>query len=278
MNGFLYINKEKDMTSRDVVNIIRGKIHERKIGHTGTLDPLATGVLILAVGSYTKLANYLLHDYKEYEAVMKLGIKTDTGDITGNIIGKKDFCVSEEDIINCFSKFPNKYLQEVPIYSAVKINGKKLYEYARENIDIKLPKREVCIDNLEFISYKDDLIKFKVRVSKGTYIRSLIEDLGKSLNTCATMNELTRTYQSNVKLSDCLRIDEVNENTKLHEIQDIFDYPTYNLNDEEYNRVINGNILHIKNSNERVLVSYHNIIEALYEKKEDNTFHILWKK
>ena len=147
MNGLLIVNKEKDMTSRDVVNVICKKFKTRRVGHSGTLDPIATGVLVVAIGNYTKLIDILSSSYKEYVATLKLGIQTDTLDITGNVIDEKPFGVDKELIEDTLYSFLGKSIQEVPKYSAVKINGKKLYEYARDNIDIELPKREIEVRN-----------------------------------------------------------------------------------------------------------------------------------
>ena len=141
MNGLLVVNKPKNKTSRDVVNELNHIFSFKKIGHTGTLDPLATGVLVCLFGKYTKLVNLITSYEKEYVATIKLGIKTDTLDITGNIIDKKEVNITKEKIEEVFNNFPKKYYQTVPLYSAIKINGKKLYEYARNNEKVILPKR-----------------------------------------------------------------------------------------------------------------------------------------
>ena len=195
MDQLLVVNKPEGFTSRDVINKLSKILNTKKIGHTGTLDPIATGVLVCLTGKYTKLVDLLTALDKEYVAEIKLGIKTDTGDITGNVIDTSNKVILKNDILDVIKKFPKKYLQTVPKYSAVKIDGKKLYEYARENIDIELPKREVCIYNLELISFNEDIIKIKTKVSKGTYIRSLIEDICDMLGTVGCMKSLVRTYQ-----------------------------------------------------------------------------------
>jgi len=175
MNGIVLINKEKGKTSRDVVNLLSKKFNTRKVGHAGTLDPLATGLLIIGINNGTKILELLTMDEKEYIATVKIGIQTDTYDITGNIIEeKKDFSIDKEYLENTLKSFIGKYYQEVPKYSAVKINGKKLYEYARNGEEIELPKRFVEIKEIELLEFKEDEFKFKVLVSKGTYIRSLI--------------------------------------------------------------------------------------------------------
>ena len=214
MNGFFLVDKEIGCTSRDVVNEIIKKVETQKVGHTGTLDPLATGVLVVCVGKATKLVNMLTCEYKEYEAEITLGVKTDTYDITGNIIEEKIANVTEEEIKNVLNKFIGEYEQEVPIYSAVKVNGKKLYEYARNNENVILPKRRVEINDLKLISNirkVDNRIIFKIwtRVSKGTYIRSLVNDIARSLKTIGVMSSLRRTKLGSVNIAQCKQIDDI---------------------------------------------------------------------
>ena len=202
MDQLFVVNKPRCFTSRDVVNKLSKILKIRKIGHTGTLDPIATGVLVCLTGKYTKLVDLLTSLDKEYIAEIKVGIKTDTGDITGNVIEVKNKAISKSDVEKVFVEFPKKYLQTVPKYSAVKINGKKLYEYARENIEVELPKREVNIYSLELIEFNEDIIKFRTHVSKGTYIRSLIEDICDNLGIVGTMNSLVRTKQGKFDISE----------------------------------------------------------------------------
>ena len=245
-NGVLIINKPKDYTSRDVVNKLNHILETKKIGHTGTLDPLATGVLVIAVGSYTKLVNELTSLDKEYIAEIKLGIKTDTSDITGNILEENNnYNINKEDILNVFNNFPKEYEQTVPAYSAVKINGKKLYEYARENIKIELPKRLVNIYSLELLDFSNDIIKFKTKVSKGTYIRSLIEDICTKLNVVGTMNSLVRTKQGKFSIEESINLDDINSDVKLLTSRDVLDIKDYDLDDKLYKYVSNGNKLNI---------------------------------
>ena len=268
MNGILLVNKDKDMTSRDVVNIISKKFNTKKVGHSGTLDPIATGVLVIAIGKYTKLINILTSSYKEYIATLKLGIQTDTLDITGNVLDKKDYNVDKELIINTLNSFLGKSMQEVPKYSAVKVNGKKLYEYARSGIDIELPKREIDIKEIELLEYNKDTIKFRCIVSKGTYIRSLINDIGIKLNTYATMIDLQRTKQGNYSIDDSYTLNDIdNDNYKLLTYEDIFKtYEKYELNDEEYFKVKNGQKMPINFKSDEVIYLYNNEYIALYEK------------
>ena len=263
--------KEKNMTSRDVVNIISKHLHTKKVGHTGTLDPLATGVLIVCTNHDTKLVDILTSKNKEYIATMRLGIQTDTGDITGNIIKRATYKVTKDQIIKVLNNFLGSSTQTVPIYSAVKINGKKLYEYARNGEEVTLPTREINISNIELLDYHDDLIKFKVTVSKGTYIRSLIEDIGKTLQTVATMEDLVRTKQGNYKIEDSYTLEDIkNDNYKPIPLNIVLkDYHIYNLNATEYFKVKNGSKMLLNIDDKIVTLLYNNKPIALYRKEND---------
>lgn len=263
--------KEKNMTSRDVVNIISKHLHTKKVGHTGTLDPLATGVLIVCTNHDTKLVDILTSKNKEYIATMRLGIQTDTGDITGNIIKRDTYKVTKDQIIKVLNNFLGSSTQTVPIYSAVKINGKKLYEYARNGEEVTLPTREINISSIELLDYHDDLIKFKVTVSKGTYIRSLIEDIGKTLQTVATMEDLVRTKQGNYKIEDSYTLEDIkNDNYKPIPLNIVLkDYHTYNLNATEYFKVKNGSKMLLNIDDKIVTLLYNNKPIALYRKEND---------
>lgn len=263
--------KEKNMTSRDVVNIISKHLHTKKVGHTGTLDPLATGVLIVCTNHDTKLVDILTSKNKEYIATMRLGIQTDTGDITGNIIKRATYKVTKDQIIKVLNNFLGSSTQTVPIYSAVKINGKKLYEYARNGEEVTLPTREINISSIELLDYHDDLIKFKVTVSKGTYIRSLIEDIGKTLQTVATMEDLVRTKQGNYKIEDSYTLEDIkNDNYKSVPLNIVLkDYHTYNLSATEYFKVKNGSKMLLNIDDKIVTLLYNNKPIALYRKEND---------
>lgn len=265
-NGLLVVNKPKGMTSRDVVNKVCRKFNTKSVGHIGTLDPLAEGVLVCLIGKYTKLANILTNHDKEYIASFKLGILTDTLDITGNVLkeGKKDF--SKDEIINALNHFKGTYNQEVPIYSAAKVNGKKLYEYARNNIDVKLPSKMVNIYDIELIDIKDDIITIKCKVSKGTYIRSLIRDIGTFLDTYATMTSLVRTTLGNFNINDAYTLEDIeNNNYKLLKLTDFLDVVTKKIDSEEdYKHIKNGNVMNI-NTNNYILFTYEDENIALYE-------------
>lgn len=267
MDQLLVVNKPEGFTSRDVINKLSKILNTKKIGHTGTLDPIATGVLVCLTGKYTKLVDLLTSLDKEYIAEIKLGIKTDTGDVTGNVIDTSNKVILKNDILDVIKKFPKEYLQTVPKYSAVKINGKKLYEYARENIDIELPKREVNIYNLELISFNDDIIKIKTKVSKGTYIRSLIEDICEMLGTVGCMKSLVRTHQGIFGIDEAYTLDDIQNNNFIGKnIHEFLDYPCINVEECNLKTVLNGGkISNIYNIKDKVIMMYDNKDLAIYE-------------
>lgn len=274
MNGILLVNKPIDFTSRDVVNKLTKILKTKKVGHTGTLDPIATGVLVVCVGNTTKLCELLTSEHKEYIATIKLGIKTDTLDTTGTIIEKKDYNVTKEQIIEVLNSFLGDSIQTTPIYSAVKVNGKKLYEYAREGIEVELPKRNINISNIELLSYKDDEIKFKTTVSKGTYIRALIDDICTKLNTVGTMSSLIRTKQGQFTLEQTFTLEDI-ENGKYELIsieKALSEIETITINEELYNKVKNGSIIPKTFNNDYANLLYNNKIVAIYKTYDkDNT-------
>ena len=274
MNGILLVNKPIDFTSRDVVNKLTKILKTKKVGHTGTLDPIATGVLVVCVGNTTKLCELLTSEHKEYIATIKLGIKTDTLDTTGTIIEEKEYNVTEEQIIEVLNSFLGDSIQTTPIYSAVKVNGKKLYEYAREGIEVELPKRNINISNIELLSYKDDEIKFKTTVSKGTYIRALIDDICTKLNTVGTMSSLIRTKQGQFTLEQTFTLEDI-ENGKYELIsieKALSEIETITINEELYNKVKNGSIIPKTFNNDYANLLYNNKIVAIYKTYDkDNT-------
>ena len=210
MDGIILVDKPKDYTSRDIVNVVGKCLNTKKVGHTGTLDPMATGVLAIAVNKGLKIASILTCDTKEYIATVKMGILTDTLDIEGVILEENDEVnINKEVLGTVLNSFLGTYLQEVPKYSAVKVNGKRLYEYARNNDNVVLPKREVSILEIELLEYNNDSFKFRAVVSKGTYIRSLIRDIGNRLNIHCTMSDLRRTKQGVFNIEDCFGIDDI---------------------------------------------------------------------
>lgn len=286
MNGILLVNKKENWTSRDVVNRVGKILETKKVGHTGTLDPLATGVLVLCIGSATKLNEILTSTYKEYEAEITLGLLTDTLDITGNELKEEKVNVNKEQILEALNKMTGKYVQEVPIYSAVKVNGRKLYEYARAGESVELPKREVDIKELELIGdikYTDNKTIFNIRclVSKGTYIRALVNDIANSLNTIGVMSKLTRTKQGKFKLENCYKIEDIESgNYKLISIAEVLNnFPKVVVDGYLENLIKNGAVINDEWKQEHILfIDKNNCLLALYKSYDkDKTKLKPWK-
>lgn len=223
LNGIIVINKPKNYTSHDVVAKVKKILKLKKVGHTGTLDPNATGVLPLLLNSGTKLSKYLINHDKEYEVTLKLGIRTDTLDSEGKILEERkvDTAILEniENIKKVLNSFEGKQEQIPPIYSAIKVKGKKLYEYARSGEKVEVQARQIEIYNIELekVNAKNEEIVFKVECSKGTYIRSLCEDIATRLGTIGYMKELNRTRVGSFKIEDSITLEELEkcENVNL---------------------------------------------------------------
>lgn len=215
MNGILLVDKPTKMTSHDVVAYIRKHFHIKKVGHTGTLDPFATGLLILCLGKATKIAQYLVDRDKEYAAVMKLGETTDTQDCTGQVQERRTLpSLSKDTITEVFAKFTGEISQIPPMYSAKKVQGRRLYEIARTGKTVERAARNVTIHELEFIEMTLPLIRFRVVCSKGAYIRTLAHDIGKALGCGAHLTELKRTRIGQFAVSDALALEQLVKMTK----------------------------------------------------------------
>lgn len=274
MNGIILIDKPKDYTSRDIVNIVSKKLQTKKVGHTGTLDPLATGLLVLCIGKTLKLSELLVSTKKEYIATMTFGIETDTLDITGNIVKRdsKTKKITTKDIETVLKKYTGKIIQEVPKYSSVKVNGKKLYEYARKGEEVALPKREVEIFNIEPLSeINNNTFTFKCTVSKGTYIRSLIRDIGVSLGTYATMSNLRRTKQGIFNIEDAYTLEDIeNNNYKILDAKDVLKLPKVIVDKNLEFKVKNGQVLtKFFKEDKAMIINQNNELLAIYQKKDD---------
>lgn len=250
MNGILIVNKPKNYTSRDIVNIISKKLNTKKVGHTGTLDPIAEGVLVVPIGRALKISELLTSEKKEYIAKVILGYETDMLDITGKEIKRNIPNVDKDKLIEVLNSFIGKYNQEVPMYSAVKVNGRKLYEYARSNIQITPPSKIVEIYSISLLEgpiYKDDTVEFtmKCEVSKGTYIRSLIRDIAYKLSTYGTMKELIRTKQGSFLLEDAFTLEDIQkDNYKLLSIKEALpNIKITKIDDKILKQVKNGMVL-----------------------------------
>ncbi|WP_297487234.1 tRNA pseudouridine(55) synthase TruB [uncultured Cetobacterium sp.] len=240
MEGIIVIDKPKGITSFDVIRVLRRTLRERRIGHTGTLDPLATGILVICVGRATKLAQDIEGYGKEYIADFELGYKTDTYDIEGKVVDTvSDINVSREELVEALSKYKGDIKQVPPMYSAIKVDGKKLYELAREGIEIERKSRDVTISSLELLDYSNKKVKIDCEVSKGTYIRSLIYDIGEDLKTFATMTDLRRTRVGEETLDRSYTLETIEqmvENKELSfliSVEDYFQFTKIEIPDEK---------------------------------------------
>ena len=287
-NGILIVNKPSGITSRDVVNIVGKTLNTKKVGHTGTLDPMATGVLVLCIGNALKVCELITANDKEYIAKVILGIETETLDTTSPIINTKKTNITKEEIEKILNSFKGSYLQEVPKYSAVKINGKKLYEYAREGKEIEFPKKMVTIYDIQLVSditYYNDTTSFyiKTTVSKGTYIRSLIRDIGYKLNTYGCMDSLERTRQGIFNIDNSYTLEEIkNNNYKLLSIEESLpNIPLVEVDNKTLFKIRNGvklkkffagDMAIIKDKNKVVAIYKNDLNESKLFKMIDNSY------
>lgn len=210
MNGIILVNKPSGYTSHDIVGILRKKLKTKKVGHCGTLDPDATGVLVVCVNKATKAIQFLTADDKEYIATLSLGTSTDTYDASGKVIESKEVQpIKKEQIENVLKQFVGFQKQMPPMYSAIKVNGKKLYEYARAGEEVKVEPRSITIHDIQLLDYHDHLIKIKVSCSKGTYIRSLCVDIAQKLGYPGHMAKLIRTCSGDFKIEQCATLEEI---------------------------------------------------------------------
>ena len=279
MNGIIIVNKEQGYTSRDVVNKISKLYNTKKVGHTGTLDPIAEGVLIICLNKALKIAEFITAYDKEYIAKLKLGYETDTLDITGTVTKKSNIKVNKQQVEEVLNHFKGKIKQTVPLYSAVKINGKKLYEYARQNIEVELPSRIVEIYNIELLDFneQEQNLTIKVHVSKGTYIRSLIRDIGNELKTYATMENLIRTNQAGIDIKNASTLKEIEENKhKIYSIKEILNIPTITIKDNKIlNKIKNSCNIDLNNNEDKVLILDNDQNEIAIYQKNNDTYKIL---
>lgn len=247
MNGILFIDKDSGWTSRDVCNKVSSLLNKAKVGHIGTLDPFATGLLILLIGSATKTSFLFLDNDKEYIASLKLGIKTNTGDNQGEVIKEemvKNY--SLEEINNVLTSFLGEYNQIPPMTSAIHVNGVKLYKLAHQGIEVERKPRRVKIHGIELISYENNTITFKVKVSKGTYIRTLGEDIADRLNTIGHLISLRRTKVDEYDLSNAIRINDVNVDS-IKPIEETLKLEVISLSGPIIGKVKNGVTLTLNN-------------------------------
>ena len=292
MDGILVIRKEKGYTSHDVVAKLRGILHMKKIGHTGTLDPAAEGVLPVALGRGTRLVELLTEKEKTYEAVLRLGVSTDTQDMTGTILSEKPVTVTEEEVRETVASFVGEQMQVPPMYSAIKINGKKLYELARQGKEVERKARKVTIYEIKVLSidFSENEFTMEVSCSKGTYIRTLCKDIGEFLGCGAAMKTLVRTRVSEFFLEQALTLGQIEQAVKEGKIQDYLipidamfsDLKDCVVSDEALRLLLNGNCIAKKDTSYQMpkdkeqvrMYSMENEFYAIYEyrQKEDKYF------
>ena len=255
MEGIILVNKPKGISSFDVIRKLKKILKTKKIGHTGTLDPLATGLMLICVGKATKLASDLEAKNKVYLADFEIGYATDTYDIEGKRIAENLIDVSKDNLELSLKKFIGDIKQVPPMYSAIKIDGNKLYHLARKGIEIERPERDVTIEYINLLDFKDNKAKIETKVSKGCYIRSLIYDIGLDLGTYATMTELQRIDVGEHSLTNSYTLEQMEEMAQnndfsfLNSVEDVFSYEKYNLETEkELTLFKNGNTVKIKDS------------------------------
>ena len=285
ITGVINVYKQRGYTSHDVVNIVRKLLGKVKTGHTGTLDPDAEGVLPVCVGKATKLAEYIAADVKEYKAELKLGIVTDTEDIWGNVREEKNVDCSEDDVINAIMSFKGEYEQTPPMYSAIKVNGKKLYEIAREGKEIERKKRLINIYDIKDIkALGNDRYEFYVLCSKGTYIRSLCRDIGEKLGCGGCMSALTRTRSGNFYIKDSIKIEDIKKAVCEDRTDDIIiplykileNYKMVHISSKAEKYALNGNKISLLYVNENVyegekvaVIDKNDRIIGVYDVKKD---------
>ena len=261
INGIINVYKEKGFTSHDVVAKLRGILKQKKIGHTGTLDPDATGVLPVCLGNATKLCDMLTDKSKEYVATMRLGFCTDTQDISGEVLQTKEVLVTEEEVEKAILSFVGPYNQVPPMYSALKVNGKKLYELAREGIEIERKARNVEIFKIEIMNISLPDITMRVHCSKGTYIRTLCHDIGMKLGCFGTMLTLERTKVAAFLLENAYKLSEIEEivkedkiGTVLTRTEDMFEIMSVRVAHPYEKLLFNGNPIYLNQIAERIRI------------------------
>lgn len=246
LNGILNILKPPGMTSHDVVSVVRKKLNMKKVGHTGTLDPNAAGVLPICIGQATKISQFLLDGKKKYRAELTLGIETNTEDMDGEVLHQREVTSTPEEIREAIFSFIGEYKQIPPMYSAIKINGKKLYELARQGMEVERAERAVTIYHIEIIEIFKEKVIFDVLCSKGTYIRTLCKDIGKTLGCGGVMSFLLRTESSDFSLDTAITIEELQALENVEDILLPMDYPLQHMpkaivKSSYSKQVLNGN-------------------------------------
>lgn len=271
MNNVLFINKPSGITSFDVCFKLRKILNTKKIGHTGTLDPLASGVMIILYNNATKANQFLVSDKKKYKCRVLYGIQTDTLDIDGNIIDHSDYISPGIlTIVEALDSFKGKSMQEVPITSAVSVDGKRLYEYQRQNIEVKLPVREIEVYSINLLENHDDGFTFECEVSSGTYIRALVRDIMNKIGIIGTVSKLERVSVDNITINMCDDLTAVlNGYYHPHNIYELLSTRYKVVNYENIEDIKNGKRIKLNETDDRVLICKDEIVYAVYEKDND---------
>jgi tRNA pseudouridine55 synthase len=270
MDGILCINKPANMTSFDVCAQLRKKFH-CKVGHTGTLDPMATGVMIITLGKSTKLVQYLTHAKKTYQAVCRLGIKTNTGDIWGEVIERSSIPeLYKKSIEEVMAALIGKSMQRPPMVSAIKIDGKKLYEYARKNQTVDVPLRPIEVFSIRLDGIRENELVFTIEVSAGTYIRTICEEIGIRLNTVATLSGLQRLAIEDITINQTMELDEVLNDGKLMFIDPLIALKNYRqITIEDPTFIYHGKKVDLPYQDDRILFVFNNEPLAFYIREEN---------
>ena len=268
MGNVLYVDKPSGMTSFDLCYKLRPVLHTRRIGHTGTLDPLATGVMIVLYDKATKANQFLVSASKSYHTRVRLGLKTDTLDIEGNILEHGSFIVPETlRIVETLDSFLGESKQVVPLTSAVKVEGKKLYQYQLENREVELPVRDITVHDIRLTAIQDDGFSFDVKVSSGTYIRALVRDILEKLGQIGCVSELRRTAVDDITIAQCNSLDDILKGSYVsHDLYDILSkkYETIDYPDTE--AIYNGKKISVQSDKEQILIVHEKEVLAIYEK------------
>ena len=280
-SNFYLLDKPKTWTSQDLCTKLKKNFRFKKVGHSGTLDPNADGLMLLATNGYTKLFDYIDNTNKTYKVTAILGYSSPTLDVDSEITKHDDIIADQlkPQIEDFLSKIVGESTQTPPIYSAIKVKGKRLYKYARQNQEVEIPDRKIFVDSTEIIEIKDNKVTFKITVSKGTYIRSIVQQLGEYVNTNAIVDTLTRTSIGNLNINHKnlnKNVESLNYNSKIMTLDwtEVINLPKIELDVKKYETIKNGQLLPRKmfSNDENYIISIENIIVAIYKPFNDNYF------
>jgi len=272
-NGILLIDKEEGLTSRAIDNCLMHLYKTKKVGHLGTLDPFASGLLVIAINKATKALPYIDDSYKIYVASLKLGVKTVSGDKDGEITAKKEVpLLSKEQVQDTLDSFLGESTQIPPLYSAIKVDGEALYKKARKGENIERKPRQICVKSISLLSFSGDSLSFLCEVSKGTYVRSLGEDIAFKLGTYGYLTSLRRLSVGEMLLKDALKIEDIKEDTPLINVSKLIAYRHLEVSDPS--DAYNGRKIFLPYNDEKILITYKEEAIAIYRHEEGNVYHM----